>query len=177
MTGEQKAFLSFCCSVAVLQFSLSCAQLLARLCQGSLPGLVQCGTGRWSGESWNVGMSPLPHHRNQKNRRTPFSLIMPVEPQMKNKGEGKFFKINVILGQKLQNAFLLGMVCSNKCKLWSQILLPVDMHPLSGQQNNCMCKWGWKHTGLLPDSTAVQIVCNILGTQLVLPSIISEASF
>lgn len=177
MTGEQKAFLSFCCSVVVLQFSLSCAQLLARLWQGSLPELCCVGLGGGPGSPGTMGMSPSPHRRNQKNRRTPFSLIMSAELQIKNKGRGSSLGLMLFWDKKMWNAFLPGTVSSKKCKLWSQILLTVDMHPLSGQWHNCMCKWGWKHAGLLPDSTAVHIVCNILGTQLVLPSIISEASF
>lgn len=35
-----------------------------------------------------VGMGPSPHRRNQKNRRTPFDLIMSEEPQIKYQGRG-----------------------------------------------------------------------------------------
>lgn len=98
MTGEQKAFLSFCCSVAVLQFSLSCAQLLARLWQGSLPGLVLCGTGRWSGESWNRGHDSITPPQKPKESKDSFQSYYVGRTTTEKQGEGKFFKINVIFG-------------------------------------------------------------------------------
>lgn len=130
MTGEQKAFLSFCCSVAVLQFSLSCAQLLAGLWQGNLPGPLLCGTGRWSRSPGAVGMSPWPHHRNQKNRKTHFSPIMSVEPQLKNKGRGSSLRLMLFFGKKSEMLSCQGwfvaanVICGHKyscqwiCTLW-----------------------------------------------------------
>lgn len=130
MTGEQKAFLSFCCSVVVLQFSLSCAQLLARLWQGSLPELCCVGLGGGPGSPGTMGMSPSPHRRNQKNRRTPFSLIMSAELQIKNKGRGSSLRLMLFWDKKCemlscQGRFLARNVnCGHKyswqwiCTLW-----------------------------------------------------------
>lgn len=36
-----------------------------------------------------MGMSPSPHHRKQKNRRTPFGLILSEEPQIKKTRGGE----------------------------------------------------------------------------------------
>lgn len=97
MTGEQKAFLSFCCSVAVLQFSLSWAQLLAGLWQGNLPGLVLRGAGRVR-EPWNRGHESIAPPQKPKESKDSFQAYYVSRTTTEKQGEGKFFKINVIFG-------------------------------------------------------------------------------
>ena len=140
-------------------------------------GWPSMGLGGGLDSPGTMGMSPSPHHRNQKNRRTPFSLIMSEEPQIKNKGRGSSLRLMFFWGKKCamlprQGWFLVTNINCGHKQSWQRVCACVEWTAASPHR-----RAGRKRAGLLPDSIAVQIVHSILGTHLVLPSIISEASF